>query len=267
MTNSCRNTILLLLTKPVIHTFWEPVPTLRNGEKGTGITLGADQEMLLLWKQAWEDIGWDTRIISTEDAKNHPQFLEFYTLLQNVPLWGSQHKGVNRQYNQWCYIRWLAMAAIDSDGGWMSDYDVIPIRRIDHSFGPFKTYIPVGFPCLMSGTQTEWSRMAWSILEDGLHHSNISGIELWSDMHAFANIQQREQYLIQSSVVGAARLLTGNNPWTEEKECSLLRIYDFIHFSHHSIRTGNIREGERFRDRANIAKRTLLAYEAYCNKE
>jgi hypothetical protein len=109
--------------------------------------------------------------------------------------------------------------------------------------------------------EEEWSRMAWAILEDGVLH-NTPDTELWSDMNAFTNIQDKQHVVINQSVVEATPLMTGK-PWIEN-ECNLLQKYDAINFSHNSIRMGVTREGEKFRDRPRIAARIMKLYHTHC---
>eukprot|EP00545_Synedropsis_sp_CCMP1620_P002524 CAMPEP_0119004314 /NCGR_PEP_ID=MMETSP1176-20130426/1074_1 /TAXON_ID=265551 /ORGANISM="Synedropsis recta cf, Strain CCMP1620" /LENGTH=428 /DNA_ID=CAMNT_0006956005 /DNA_START=9 /DNA_END=1295 /DNA_ORIENTATION=+ len=248
----------------IIYTFWAPVTPLPNGDKGTGMTDEADDHMLALWKQAWEAIGWQPRVLTLQDAQRHPRFDEFYEKLQTVPLWGNRRQGVNREYNQWCYIRWLAMAAVG--GGWMSDYDVLPIRRIHHHLGAFTAH-EARVPSLVSGSQEEWARMAWAVLENGVAH-NQPEVNLWSDMDALANLQDQQSqpqyhYIVNQTVTEAGPLLTGK-PWTKNKECDMLKRHDAIHFSHNSIQMGVLREGEKFRDRPRVAARIMKLYYAKC---
>jgi hypothetical protein len=225
-----------------------------------------DEQMLKLWKQAWEAIGWQARILTIQDAQQDPRYDEFYEKLQSIPLWGKQRKGANREYNQWCYIRWLAMSAVG--GGWMSDYDVLPVRKIDYyQMGRFTVHEP-GVPSLLSGTQEEWSKMAWAILENGLQH-NTPEIDLWSDMKALADLQEQQakpeyHYAVNKTVLSAFLLLTGK-PWTTEtKECHRLKKRDAIHFSHNSMKMGVLREGEKFRDRPRIAAHIMKLYYSFC---
>lgn len=250
---------------PTIYTFWAPVPSLANGDKGTGMTDETDKQMLKLWKQAWEAIGWEARILTIQDAQQDPRYDAFYEKLQSIPLWGKRRKGANREYNQWCYIRWLAMSAVG--GGWMSDYDVLPVRKIDYyQIGKFTVHEP-GVPSLLSGTQEEWSKMAWAILENGLQH-NSPEVDLWSDMMALADLQEQQDqpefhYAVNKTVLTAILLLTGK-PWTKDKECHRLKRHDAIHFSHYSMKMGVLREGERFRDRPRIAAHIMKLFYSFC---
>eukprot|EP00542_Grammatophora_oceanica_P002946 CAMPEP_0194065090 /NCGR_PEP_ID=MMETSP0009_2-20130614/84813_1 /TAXON_ID=210454 /ORGANISM="Grammatophora oceanica, Strain CCMP 410" /LENGTH=134 /DNA_ID=CAMNT_0038717821 /DNA_START=119 /DNA_END=520 /DNA_ORIENTATION=- len=134
---------------------------MATGRKGTGMTDEADAAMLRVWQEEWTDIGWDPVILTLEDAKQHPRYEEFATKLENVPLWGRSKKksSMNREYNQLCYIRHLAMAAVG--GGFMSDYDVLPLKQMVSEVGPdFTVYSATpggkGVPCLMGGQAHDW---------------------------------------------------------------------------------------------------------------
>ena len=247
----------------VIYTFWGPVtPMKNNGQKGTGMTVEADEAMMELWKAHWRGIGWEPRILTIEDAQRHPRYEEFQQKLELVPLWGKKRAGVNREYNMHCYTRWLAMAVVG--GGWMSDYDVLPIRPIHHPIGKFTAYSAglegKGVPCLLSGTALEWERLAFAILHNGLAHKEA---ELWSDMMAFMDVKENgAPYDTNKTVVEAGPLMTGK-PWTDY-ECQLLERFEAIHFSHYSIVEGVVREGETFKHRPQIAINIMKLYHERC---
>ena len=248
----------------IIYTFWGPVtPMKNNGQKGTGMTVEADEAMMALWKESWQRIGWEPRLLTLDDAQRHPRFHEFYNLLQKIPLWGKNRAGVNRDYNQYCYLRWLAMAAVG--GGFMSDYDVLPLRPPlgAETVGEFTAYSHGlgnrGVPCLLSGTSSEWERMAFAILRNGLERPDV---DLWSDMMAFMDVKPQAPYHTHKIVIEAGPLMTGK-PWTD-RECHLLQQHHLIHFSHHSIVEGVLRDGEKYKDRPKIAVNIMRLYQTKC---
>ena len=61
-----------------------------------------------------------TIVLSLEDAKKHPEYAALRARIEKLPLGG------NREYDMACYLRWLAM--VGAGGGWMSDYDAVPLR-------------------------------------------------------------------------------------------------------------------------------------------
>ena len=64
-----------------------------------------------LRSEEWEAIGFDTHILTMEDAKKHPLYDKMESVVKPV---------FRTDYNAMCFYRWLAMA---NHGGWMSDYD------------------------------------------------------------------------------------------------------------------------------------------------
>merc|ERR1712071_506152 len=68
-------------------------------------------------------MGWTPKILTVDDARKHPRFEEYNKMLDDVPLDG--YSGYRSGYNRLCYLRWLAMAAVG--GGFMSDYDTVPL--------------------------------------------------------------------------------------------------------------------------------------------
>lgn len=151
--------------KPVMHTFYARIDP-EKFHKYTGMSDEADSQLILAWKAAWEATGWETRILTLDDAKLHPDYDKFDKLLdlEKVPF---------GYYDKLCFMRWLAMAAVG--GGWMSDYDTFPLRRVvfqdnvnEMPYGGRLTlYDRVkagGVPSVVSGSRKEWDRLAHLIL-------------------------------------------------------------------------------------------------------
>ena len=140
-------------TKPVMNTFYE-----RVSGGCCGMTEQGHENLLKAWKQAWEDRGWDTNVLTQADAKKHPEFDAIEEILENLDV---------SPYNRRCFWRWLAMAAIEDDnggGGWMSDYDVFPLGLGAEEGleiakdGGFKSY-SVHVPCIIHASSEEWDRV------------------------------------------------------------------------------------------------------------
>jgi len=251
--------------RPVMHTFFHQVDHLANGEKGTGMSDEADQALLQLWKEAWYAAGWTPKVLTVEEAKLHPDYEVYMEQLDKVPLWGAKRAGVNRLYNQMCYIRWLAMAVVG--GGWMSDYDVLPLRKFNESIPSELTVYSVSeagkqaTPCLMSGTHRGWDSYAHEILQNGLEHPDV---DLWSDMFAISDLWDKRPYAHSNNIIDGSQLLTGA-PWTAE-DCSRFNKFDAVHFSHHMVVSGTMREGESFEDRPRLARKIWEKFERECKE-
>jgi len=95
-----------------MNTFFEPVP---------GGCCGASEEghmkLMAAWETAWRAKGWETRVLTMDDSRKHPDFKKMDDILARLKV---------SQYNRRCFFRWLAMAA--NGGGWMSDYDTFPLK-------------------------------------------------------------------------------------------------------------------------------------------
>lgn len=131
--------------RPIMHTFYQKAKE--------GADVGED-DLLQIWKSEWERAGFDTKILTMDDARSHKYFTEMERIVQPI---------LGERYNGLCFYRWLAMATVE-EGGWMSDYDVMPTNfPIQDGFvlpngGKLSTY--GGFvPALVSGSQDEWLRV------------------------------------------------------------------------------------------------------------
>ena len=138
--------------RPVMHTFFNPL------DGGTGMSPEGDRAMIELWKQTWSDAGWEPKILTLKDAENHPEYQELRELVDGTLL---------DDYNKLCIYRWLAIASVG--GGWMSDYDNIPLRDFSSSALPLPndgelTVHDDHVPDLVSGAANEWTRVARNIV-------------------------------------------------------------------------------------------------------
>ncbi len=60
----------------------------------------ADHLLLREWISSWEAAGWNTKIISLADAKQHSDYEMYAAQLQLIPLMGEDGLGNNIFYNQ-----------------------------------------------------------------------------------------------------------------------------------------------------------------------
>jgi hypothetical protein len=137
--------------RPIMSTFFTPV------EGGCcGMSEQGHLNLVKAWEEAWQSWGWDTRVLTEEDAKKHPRFEE---MQQKLSL-----SDVN-EYNHRCFWRWLAMANDDNVmAGWMSDYDAFPLLLTGEvgyelmSVEGFKSWA-LHVPTLIHADRMSWERM------------------------------------------------------------------------------------------------------------
>jgi len=250
--------------RPVIYTFYNRID---QSVKNTGMTNHEDDELLEIWKEEWSKAGWEPKILDLHDAESHPRFEEFREKVGKIRLLGP-----NTVYNQLCYFRWLAMASVG--GGWMSDYDVLPMEKDRKDFDPEESYgdgsfavyastgkvgprgpAPGGIPCLMSGSQSEWERLAFSIIDNGLKHPEE---RLWSDMLALIDLkrQSEDEYILHDLVLGGF-----DRDWTAEL-CHETEQNVAVHFSHSDAR----KSGHSFEERPDVSRNWIKNWKSACKQ-
>lgn len=150
--------------KPIMFTFYEP----DADGYCCGMLEDGHQRLLSAWRQSWQERGWDTVVLTKKDAMRHPLFPELQKKLDVLQL---------SDYNQKCYWRWLAMAALDEEnkdegggggsiGMWMSDYDTMPLEltaekgvELSSTSGGKFTSFNNHVPCLINASPAEWERV------------------------------------------------------------------------------------------------------------
>ena len=73
--------------------------------------------VLRLWAESWKKFGWTPRVLTDRLARMSPDFDQYLARINKLPTVNA------REYENACYLRWLALQ--DAGGGWMVDYDVI----------------------------------------------------------------------------------------------------------------------------------------------
>jgi len=132
---------------PVMHTFYHSI----------GPYEGA---VLDLWREEWTNAGFDTKVLTIDDAKKHPNFDKVETSMIHLLL--------SRGQDPLPFYQWMAMAK--SGGGWISAYDTFPTNFAladgtsspnDGAFTSFQDTVP----SLMSGSSDEWDRVSRLLID------------------------------------------------------------------------------------------------------
>jgi hypothetical protein len=247
-----------------IYTFYAPLLHAEDTSRERKVRK-ADEALLQAWKKAWYDAGWNPRIISLEDAKNHPNFILYLERLKNVTLIGIGGRGV--EYNKYCFLRYLAMAHVG--GGMMADYDLFPIINStqslrNYSFEDFTVYQrtlnkagPV--PALCSGSSKEWERIAFAILEISQNPLNTG----WSDMTALMQLYKTQQgsMVLRNQVLGSNEFV---NAFSLTEKCNLASrtMAIGVHFSHYDVQES----GYKILDRPQLALDFMASWRKHCNQ-
>jgi hypothetical protein len=234
-------------TRPIINTFF----AIQDGQTISDV----DAKMLAVWKQAWSGAGWNPRILNIGHAEAHPEYTDIVAKLDNdVPLGGAIF------YNKSCFLRHFAMAALG--GGWMTDYDTIPLNidaKIDgRNFpndGEFTTF-EGHVPSLIVGSGGEWDRVSKALLQEGVNAGANEELgliregkpRLFSDMFALGELVTRNEAIVNEphSVFQAhagdamaskimawdAETLASNLHSTSHQYCKNTKHIKALHFSH-----------------------------------
>ncbi|XP_071853039.1 uncharacterized protein [Apostichopus japonicus] len=178
----------------VIYTYFQ---SLSNDKD----TFKKDKENTLeTWNNAWSSAGWTPRIINEDDAKRHPSYQALREKFATFPTRG------NAEYEIACFLRYLAMAAVG--GGWMSDFDVLPINfpaSTERCHNGALTVYQRFVPALVSGNASEYTRVATLMADiswESLPEFTVKGSPHVSDMlclrKLIADGQIRSEWLVAS---------------------------------------------------------------------
>ena len=115
-------------------------------------------EILNLWKQSWEQNGFEAIILNQRDAERSPYYNEFKQSVEriHIDISGSRLS----QYGLSCYLRWLAYSTQDeSESFFVSDYDVVnrylSINDIKEPTDKI-TFLDRYCPCFALGTKEQF---------------------------------------------------------------------------------------------------------------
>lgn len=73
--------LLQEVRRPVMYTFYNDILGV---ETPAGMTYDAHDRLVRFWQQAWKRAGWEPRVLTLEDAMEHPRYEEFNNLLQRT---------------------------------------------------------------------------------------------------------------------------------------------------------------------------------------
>lgn len=233
-----------------------------------------DAQTLAVWKHAWSAAGWNPRVLNLSHSERHPDYgtakVDIETRVPMPP---------GDEYNQLCYLRHFAMAVVG--GGWMSDYDTVPIGS-EFSGGKYGVMLPndgkfTSFeghvPSLIVGSAEEWERVAKRLIEEGIKAKNNEVLEsgvLFSDMHALMKLVGQGEVISTNVHISQAIHIPVNitaDHVSKSREdgtvCDLTQDWWAIHFSHASTAHIGYNAGE-CKCRAFVMAETLQQLSDMC---
>lgn len=218
--------------KPVMHTFYEP-----NGGC-CGMTLEGHVKLVKAWEESWQARGWDTKVLTKEDAMKYPEFESMDQKLSDLLV---------NQYNRRCFWRWFAMVMIENEngtgGGWMSDYDTFPLgltpeEGLEIAKQPgFKSY-GLHVPNIIHAPSEAWDSVLHAMFKI-LPEKGGPGNPLVTDMLIL--LQAEGQFNDESIGITVWKRESGNFmyklPQNEtdplELNCEAAKMVKVAHLSHH----------------------------------
>jgi len=247
-----------------MHTFFDEVDP-DSVDKNRQEQRKADTAMLDVWKAEWAEAGFEPHILTLKDAERHPKYNEYIEKLKDVNLVGKG--GTQGRYNELCFIRWLAMASVG--GGYMSDYDVLPVKDADsiarialHNKFTVFDQVPGrgGIPSLMAGEEEEWLRMSFEILNFALSSDTPhEDFPAWSDFYSLLLLYKANpgSYTLVNAV-GRPRVMLSHG--FNEKTCEEAEPFVALHFSHADMEVS----GTKVTDRHKVGKELVEQIRTNC---
>jgi len=254
-----------LSNRPLMFTFFQPKDYFRDEHRN----------LLEVWGEAWSDAGWEPVILNLGDAMRYPKYDQFLRKLL-VHVNGTRFYDGQGKYNLYCYLRWVAMASVG--GGWMSDFDTLPLYSKPSFTLPNNGYLSIyndHVPNLVSGSAAEWNRMAVIMFDNYIKNSN-NGTEFWSDMLEMyfimtnslmkgkpLNLRESTEILHVYNIDKTMMRERIMDPYNlDEFQCHYLKGLRAIHFSHHVCRLVEFCEG--FGERPPAIRLWYQSFVEYC---
>lgn len=241
----------------VMHTFFHILP---HGDSELD-----ELETLRAWSDLWRGAGWEPRILTVADAERHPRYEKYLERINAIPL------GPNPEYDRVCYLRWLALAS--AGGGWMSDYDTIPLDFPPSGNLPNGgkcTWMEFSVPSLAAGAPEEFDAMLDLMIgtaEEAVASRDVNG-DLFSDMMALQRIEKTygrrsDKFImtIPPRVVQVDQFLRESG-WGKTK----CRQYQYLNVAIHVSHSGLKSLGLGLKDRAQAMRAVQKAYFDRCQR-
>jgi hypothetical protein len=247
-------------SRPVMNVFFE---SIAPEQRFTSMADDDDAVLLDFWKQTWEAAGWEPRVLTLQDAKQHPLYDSFRKELEELCL---------DEFGKLSLLRWLAMAA--TGGGWLVDYDAFPLRdfRGDHldmlNNGELTIYEAVA-PILVSGSPDAWLDTAKFLIEDVKRHGRAAEgrMSFWTDTLGLLSAWRHPNCTlhVRKDVLDGRKAFTEQALTKDDCHKRPFRGKRVVHFGHFAMLEAPISPELRLpRHRLTVAKQWLPSWIAAC---
>lgn len=245
-------------SRPIINVYFAPIAP---EQRFTGMTDEDDEALLTFWKDTWEAAGWQPRVLTWNDAKQHSLYDSFSKQLDELRI---------DEFGKLSILRWLAMAA--SGGGWLVDYDAFPLRdfRVDLPNNGEMTLFEQAAPILASGSADAWRDTAKFLLEDAKRNCfpKPDRLSFWTDTLGVLNAWRDPNvtlHVTKGVIDGRKAILKDRSLTRDDCDKRPFRGKRVVHFSYYTVFEAPIAPELRLpRHRLTVAKDWLPMWTTTC---
>jgi len=207
-----------------------------------------DDELLNIWTDAWNNAGWDIKILTLTDAMKHSKYRVYKKLLDEARICC-----LPRQ----TYLRHLAMGSIE-EGGFYSEVYVFPLHKLSEIYdsnditkgilpndGGMTSYDGV-IGSILSGTKNEWDRLTAILMSKLEKNAVISLLQIRNENKSNVFFHTDEMYENFASF--------------SEDVCAKAKDKFIIRFHLHET----TKYGFKAQVRAFLVKKWLFHYQSLC---
>ena len=131
--------------------------------------------------------------------------------------------------------------AAHGSGGWMTDYDTFPVGKLGlnnidgfvlPNYGVFTSF-ERWVPSLLSGSASEWNRMAIRMMDTAIEKIDSGTSEFYSDMYALMDMYKEDP----TSYIQGFNVVTYPYSAMNTVNCTVTKDIMAVHLSHASTRS------------------------------
>ena len=188
----------------------------------TNIRFRDQDELIHLWKESWERMGFEAIVLNEKYAQMHPDYQDFIDKIRFI------HSKVTgkpiKLYGLCCYVRWLAYAMVGRDEDpttpamnerfLVSDYDVINNGWKPSYFSSEKMhFLDADCPCLANGSPAEFDLLCRAFFDVTMMRiEDIGNVPEYHDQDFFINNFTKQNNLTVEKLLKKYNMVMTRNP-------------------------------------------------------